>query len=275
MTGSSRLQETYPILEHDFNEPAIFAPNKLLDKAAVMLGRSRGALPESCVLDFDGELVPVANSQFGASPCSEWTCFHTTLWRVESRQREMGLIGGTVGAPFAVLVAEQLLAAGCRFIIGYSSAGAVSPTLRLPCFNIPDRAVRDEGTSYHYLDPSFWVTSRGRLPEAVAHHITRCELPVVRGATWSTDAPYRETRSQLERHRSSGVLSVEMEAAALMALSHAKQAEIASLIHITNKMGAGEEDFHKGPADIHKRIIESCLDAFDEAIRAENSNEGS
>lgn len=71
------------------------------------------------------------------------------------------------------------------------------------------------------------------------------------------------------------IVAMEMEAAALMALAHAKQAEITSLIHVTNVMGAGENDLYKGSANTNERIIETCLDAFDEASRAENSNEGS
>jgi len=267
------MRESYPILDHPVDERAVFAPESLLNKAAAMQGRTRGVLPVACLLDFDAELVPVAREQYSAAPCPAWTCFHTTLWRIERGSREMGLIGGTVGAPFAVLVAEQLLASGCRFIVGYSSAGAVAASLRLPCLNVPDRALRDEGTSYHYLAPAEWVTARGRLPEILARHAVRCGLPVHRGPTWTTDAPYRETKSQLGRHGESGVLSVEMEAAALMSLSHARRAEIASLVHVTNTLGAGETDFHKGPDDIHERIIECCLDAFEEAQALEGSHE--
>lgn len=108
------------------------------------------------------ELVPVARDRFGATPCSVWPCFHTVLFRVEREGINTGLIGGggTVGAPFAVLVAEQLIALGCRHIIGYSSSGAVSDRLVLPCLVVPDRALRDEGTSYHYLPPAKWAHSR-------------------------------------------------------------------------------------------------------------------
>ena len=122
-----------PITAHPTGEAAVFLPEKLLARAASMLGRERGTIPKCCVLDFDGELVPVALDRFGAQPCAAWPCFHTTLLRIESEGVEMGLIGGTVGAPFAVLVAEQLIACGCRHIIGYSSAGAIADGLPLPC----------------------------------------------------------------------------------------------------------------------------------------------
>ncbi len=262
-----------PIMRHPTDETAVFLPENLLDRAASMLGRKRQGIPPCCVLDFDAELVPVALERFGAEPCSAWACFHTTLLRIEREGFEMGLIGGAVGAPFAVLVAEQLIASGCRHIIGYSSAGAVADSLSLPCLVVPDRALRDEGTSYHYMPPAQWADARGALPGILAQHAAACGLPVHRGHTWTTDAPYRETRSQIERHRAAGVLSVEMEAAALMALAQVRRAEVASLLHVTNTLGTGEHDFHKGPGDINERILSCCLAAFAEAMRPGGTEE--
>jgi uridine phosphorylase len=253
------------ILEHPTGEAAAFLPENLLERAAMMRGLERGAIPPCCVLDFDGELVPVAIERFGAESCAAWACFHTTLLRIERDGKAMGLIGGTVGAPFAVLVAEQLIASGCRRIIGYSSAGAVANGLALPCLVVPERALRDEGTSYHYLPPGRWAHARGKLPGLLARHATASGLPVHRGPTWTTDAPYRETQSQIECYREEGVLTVEMEAAALMTLAEVRQAELASLLHVTNMLATGEEDFHKGPENIHERILRCCLNALVQA----------
>jgi len=255
-----------PIIRHPVEEPAVFLPGKLLERAAAMLGKERGAIPRCCVLDFDAELVSVATERFGAKPCPAWSCFHTTLLRIERDGAEMGLIGGTVGAPFAVLAAEQLIACGCRHIIGYSSAGAVQDRLSLPCLVVPDRALRDEGTSYHYLSPAVWAEARGELRGIVARNAAVCGLPVHRGATWTTDAPYRETHSQIEEYRAEGILSVEMEAAALMALAEVREAEIASLLHLTNVFATTVDDFNKGPVHINEKIITCCFKAFAEAL---------
>jgi uridine phosphorylase len=263
-----------PILNHPTGEPAVFRPENLLRRAATMMGKGRETIPACCVLDFDGELAVVAREDFRATPCPDWPCFHTTMLRLSRDGFAMGLIPGTVGAPFAVLVAEQLIAFGCRHIIGYSSSGAVADWLRLPCLVVPDRALRDEGASYHYLPPAEWVESRGSLGAILARRAAECGLSVHRGPTWTTDAPYRETQSQIERHRAGGVLSVEMEAAALMALAHVSGAEIASLLHVTNTFATTETDFDKGPADINRRIVSCCFDAFSEAMKPANRSEG-
>lgn len=267
------MDATAPILSHPTEEPSVFLPENLLSRATVLKGPSagiwRGGIPACCVLDFDGELVPVAREKLGARPSPAWACFHTTLLVIETGGFEMGLIGGTVGAPFAVLVAEQLISSGCRHIVGYSSAGAITEGLGLPCLVVPDRALRDEGTSYHYLAPAAWVDATGELPTALARRAVGCGLPVHRGPTWTTDAPYRETESQIVRHRAAGVLSVEMEAAALMALARTRDAEIASLLHVTNTLGTGEADFHKGAEDIHARVLACCREAFAEVVGQE------
>ncbi len=256
-----------PILDHATGEHSVFLPENLLARAAKMLGKGWGPIPRCCVLDFDAELVPVAIEHFGARPSVNWPCFHTTMLVIQRDGFEMGLIAGTVGAPFAVLVAEELIATGCRHIVGYSSAGAVSDSLQLPCLVVPEGALRDEGTSYHYLPPSAQALARGRLPAVLAGHAASCGLPVRRGMSWTTDAPYRETQSQIERHRAEGVLTVEMEAAALMALAEVRQVEIASLLHVTNSFATQENDFEKGDGNINERIIECCLASFREAVR--------
>jgi uridine phosphorylase len=257
-----------PILQHATEEPAVFRPENLLAKASAMLGCEQGRLPPCCVLDFDGELAPVAEQRFGARASSVWPCFHTRMLCLEKDGLSMGLIAGTVGASFAVLVAEQLIACGCRHMIGYSSSGAVAAGLALPCLVIPERALRDEGTSYHYLPPSPWVEARGELSGVLARHARECRLPVHRGATWTTDAPYRETQSAIDRHRSAGILSVEMEAAALMALAEVREVQIASLLHVTNALATSENDFQKGPADIHERVLNCCWAAFRETLQS-------
>lgn len=262
-----------PILNHPTTEPAVFRPENLLARASEMMGKEHGSLPACCVLDFDGELAAVAVERFAATPSPVWPCFHTTLLRLERNGFCMGLIAGTVGAPFAVLVAEQLIACGCRHIIGYSSSGAIANWLSLPCLVVPDLALRDEGTSYHYLPPGEWAEATGTLGDILARRAETCGLPVHRGPTWTTDAPYRETKTQIEQHRTNGVLTVEMEAAALMALSAASQSEIASLLHVTNTYATSQSDFCKGLADINERILACCFETFMETLGLPDSQE--
>ncbi|MGC1356794.1 MAG: uridine phosphorylase, partial [Xanthobacteraceae bacterium] len=111
-----------------------------------------------------------------------------------------------------------------------------------------DRAMRDEGTSYHYAAPSAYSEADPRLIALAAEALRKKGLQAIVGSTWTTDAPFRETAEAIETARSKGVLAVEMEAAALYAFARAKSANVLCLAHVTNTMGQEGRDFEKGEA---------------------------
>ncbi len=120
-----------------------------------------------------------------------------------------------------MLVAEQLFASGCKFLLSVTSAGQITPTHQPPYFVIIERALRDEGTSYHYAAPSDYADADPALVSSAAQALREQGLEAIVGATWTTDAPFRETAAAIEAARSNGVLAVEMEAAALYAFASA------------------------------------------------------
>src|SRR4030095_617424 len=159
----------------------------------------------------------------------------------------VGIVGCAVGAPFAVLVAEELFASGCEFLLSLTSAGQITPSGPTPYFVIIDRALRDEGTSYHYASPSDYADADAGLVARDAAALEKSkQLFFFVGPTWTTDAPFRETATAIEAARSKGALAVEMEAAALYAFARASGAAVLCLAHVTNSMGQAEQDFEKG-----------------------------
>src|SRR4029077_20476341 len=99
-----------------------------------------------------------------------WACYHTELYEFDQEGLRLGIIGCAVGAPFAVLLAEELFVSGCRFLISMPSAGQIlAPPGRggePPYFVVIARALRDEGTSYHYLAPSEFAKADRALVDA-------------------------------------------------------------------------------------------------------------
>jgi purine-nucleoside phosphorylase len=146
-------------------------------------------------------------------------------------------------------VAEQLLASGCRLLISITSAGRLAELRPPPYFILIERALRDEGTSYHYLPPAEFSKADPRLVETVAGAVVHLGVPVERGATWTTDAPFRETRDTIDAMTARGLLAVEMEAAALYAFAEARGKAVLCFAHVTNHMALIEGDFEKGEAD--------------------------
>ncbi len=215
---------------------------------AVRSSRSLAALPVPaiCILDFDGDLSDWLVSQGKATLFEPWACFHSKMLVVESDGLRCGVIPRTIGGPYAVLVAEQLRVSGVELILGLTSAGRVSPSLPLPSLLVVTSALRDEGTSLHYLPAGELVSCPTPICEALARSLGTLGLPLVQGSVWTTDAPYRETTQQLERHAAAGILAVEMQAASLFAFATAQQVNVGIVAHLTNGIDYPDEQFDKG-----------------------------
>ena len=110
-------------------------------------------------------------------------------------------------------------------------------------------AVRDEGTSLHYLPPAESVKADHALAETLTEAMSAVGLPAQQGLVWTTDAPYRETRSQIDHWATRGVLAVEMQAASLFAFGQARGISTGLVAHVTNAIDHDGEPFHKGPED--------------------------
>ncbi len=241
----------------DHAEPSVFRPDHLLREARRQRNLPDEPVPAVCVLDPDGDLVRYLRRTGIGRTNAAWACYHTEMleWALPEGGTA-GVVGCAVGAPFAVLVAEQLFASGCHLLISITSSGRIAELGQPPYTVLIDRALRDEGTSARYLPPETGAFVDAPQPGLLDRIETavRARLPpdhsFHRGATWTTDAPYRETARAIERSRSLGVLAVEMEASALYAFSAARGAPVVCFAQVTNTMGQnGGDDFEKGEAD--------------------------
>lgn len=239
-----------PILaDKHYDAPSAFTPESLLREARRQKKLANAAVPAICVLDPDGDLVRRLKAEDRARRDPSWACYHTGLYRFVESGIEFGIVGSAVGAAFAVLIAEELFASGCRLLISMTSAGQLAPLRPPPYFILIDRALRDEGTSYHYLAPSEFSTANDGLLTTLQDAFSGLHVSVLRGATWTTDAPFRETAETIAVMQKKGLLAVEMEAAALYAFAEARGKPVLCLAHVTNQMGRIEGDFEKGEAD--------------------------
>ncbi len=243
-----------PILGHKhYGRPSVFSPVNLLREARRQRAIPSGSVPELCVLDPDGDLFRHLRNT-GARRNPFWACYHTELYELVLDGEAIGVLGCAVGSSFAVLVAEELFASGCRFLVSITSAGQVQPVRNPPYFVLIDRALRDEGTSYHYLPPSKYAVIHPRALSVAGRALTAKDGALV-GGSWTTDAPFRETAEAIAFARMENLFAVEMEAAALYALAQAKDYPIACFAHITNQMGQIENDFEKGEADGNPAVV--------------------
>jgi uridine phosphorylase len=242
--------EAPPILtDKHYGSTSAFTPESLLREARRQRSVAVEPVPEICLLDPDGDIVRQLQAEGRLRRHKGWVCYHTDLYVFEESDLTIGVVGCVVGASFAVLVAEELFASGCHLLISVTSSGQITPVQAPPYFILIDRALRDEGTSYHYLPPAPYSEASEALLNILDGAFSDLHVPVLRGSTWTTDAPFRETAHAIDAMRRRGLLAVEMEAAALYAFARARGKRVVCFAHVTNQMGQIEGDFEKGHAD--------------------------
>jgi len=229
-----------------YDQDSVFKPENLLREARRQKGLQDCAVPVVCLLDPDGDLFSYLLRHGRATQNNCWVCYHSKLYTFQIDEIEIGIIPYVIGSAYAVLVAEQLFVSGCKSLLSITSAGIVNQPDTDKKYVLITSSVRDEGTSYHYLPADHPATLNSHTSELFIASSNEPECPYITGASWTTDAPYRETASAIRQMQEQQIYCVEMEAAALYALSEARQYNIVCFAHLTNSMAQTPGDFEKG-----------------------------
>ncbi len=252
-----------PILNHKYpDKPSVFQPENLLREARRQKEITEFVIPEICILDPDGDIEEYVIQKYNAQLNKAWACYHTKLFEFAHDDIKIGIIGRAVGASFAVLLAEQLFASGCKLLLSMTSSGQLVQPMEPPYFILIGKAVRDEGTSYHYLPATEFSFMQKELKEKLEVAFDKLDLKIFTGSTWTTDAPYRETEEAINYYKDKGIHAVEMEASALYAFAQARNKDVICFAHVTNQMASVEGDFEKGEHNGSKDALEVLLAAI-------------
>ena len=245
--GRATARIAYPLVAgKDYRAESLFRPEHLLHEARRQRRLPEADVPAVALLDPDGDIVRFLRRTGRGRKHPGWACYHTEMWVTDLGGLEIGVVGCAVGASFAVLVAEQLAASGAQIVVSITSAGQIRAPDALPCFVLIERALRDEGTSAHYMPPGKWSHLDPPVARRLGETLHDFTPKVFAGASWTTDAPYRETEAAIQGAVREGIACVEMEAAALYAYAAARGRLVVCLAHITNTMATGGDDFEKG-----------------------------
>ncbi len=214
----------YPILEFD---PAVEA---LMEPAHLTKPRD---VPECCILCFFQEviaaLVTSGRARCVATQRSEMG--DHPVYEIELDGRRVAVAHPGIGAPLAAALLEEIIALGCRKFIACGGAGVLNRDLAMGHLMVPTAALRDEGTSYHYLPPAREVAADPRGLAAIERVLRRREVPYILTKTWTTDAFYRETRGKIRARREEGCACVEMEAAAFFAVARFRKVHFGQILY--------------------------------------------
>ncbi|MBF6606355.1 MAG: nucleoside phosphorylase [Chloroflexi bacterium] len=162
------------------------------------------------------------------------------LYAVRATGGRVGVLTGFgLGAPIVAAQAEELIALGATRLISIALAGGIAADLEPGAVVVATSAIRDEGTSHHYLAPGRVIEGDPGLTEALAGALARRGATVRSGAVWSTDAPYRETREEVAAYAADGVLAVDMELAALFAVARSRGVRAAGVLVVGDSLAEG------------------------------------
>lgn len=229
------MRRKYPILEFDPSVPAVIDPSRCIQPQD---------MPEHCVICFFREAIArlkrrgqareiaAMRSEMGKHP----------IYEVSVQGQRLAFFQGGVGAPLAAGMLEEAIALGCHKFVVCGGAGVLDRQIAVGHLLVPTSAVRDEGTSYHYLPPGREVATHPAALAAVERVLQAHGVPYLRAKTWTTDAFYRETPAKVALRKSEGCLSVEMEAAALMAVAQFRGVPLAAILYGGDDVSGSEWD---------------------------------
>lgn len=246
-----------------YREQSVFKPANLLREARRQKNIPECPVSEICILDPDGDLVRYLKRVGETQKNSCWACYHSELYIYDLEGTEIGIIPCAVGASYAVLVAEQLFVSGCKLLISITSAGIITEEPIPKQFALITEALRDEGTSYHYLPTEKPARLSSNLLDQLQKMDLNDEPLFIEGKSWTTDAPYRETASSIQDMKEKGVTCVEMEASALYAFAEHTGVDVLCFAHLTNSMAQDEGDFEKGEEFGSKDMLRLISQTFE------------
>lgn len=254
------MTHDYPILEFDPERPTLIEPHHTVTSVS---------LPELAVACFFKDviddivlrdnLVPLTaqRSEMGQHP----------IYEITYRKRRIAIFHAGSGAPLSAGLLEGVIAHGAKVIIACGGAGVLDPAIPLGRIIVPTAAIRDEGTSYHYLPPGREVAANPLGLEILREVLESQGDPYLFGKTWTTDAIFRETRSKIQARRAEGAIVVEMETAALFAVGAFRNVLVAQLLYAGDNVGGESWDHRDWSAQrsIRKALFflacEACCEA--------------
>jgi uridine phosphorylase len=229
---------TFPILEFDPEREALIEPGRLYSQKDV---------PEHCVICFFQDVIDQVIDEKAAATVVEnyWEDGPHRLFEIDVDGKRLAFFHPGIGSAMAASTLEEVIAFGCRKFIACGGCGALDKDIGLGNLVVLTGAVRDEGASYHYIPPAREVSAQpGPVAELTAV-LDQKNLPFRLGKTWTTDAPYRETKARIEARRKEGCAVVEMEAAGLMAVAQFRRVEFGQIVYGGDDL-SGETWDHRG-----------------------------
>ncbi len=226
------MKNDMPLSEYDATVPALIEPTKVI-----------GAIPdfpEHVVMCFFQDAIASLRDEFQAEVIAKTSSEigDNLIYRFIYNEKPIAVMHAGVGAPLSGSFLEELIAKGGKKFIACGGAGVLDSTIGIGHVVVPNAAIRDEGTSYHYLPASRDALAHPQAVDACISTLDAAGVPHIVGKTWTTDGIYRETPQKIKQRRAEGALVVEMETAAFFAIAQFREVIFGQLLYGGDDVGA-------------------------------------
>lgn len=249
-------REEFPVLEYDDDKNAVIRPThifKPMDIAKRCVVCNFGEAIEKVLGEYPHRLVTYFEAEAIKLP----------IYELEYKGEKIALAVAYVGASGAAVQIEVLTALGCRKYIVCGGCGVLQKDIAVGHLIIPTAAVRDEGTSYHYVKPAREIAADERVVKVIENTLAQHGVPYIKAKTWTTDAFYRETPAKIQQRIREGCVTVDMEASAYMAVAQYNKVEFGQILYAGDNLAGAEWDRRDwdSQAAIRENVLRIALDA--------------
>lgn len=230
--------------EFDESKSAIINPSHVHKKVEGM--------PEVAIACFSHELF---NKIVAGGKCIKIDELHNTgeskdVYEIDYNNHKFALFKLGVGAPVAVVDIEDMFVLGVKKFIVFGNCGVLDAAIDDCSVIIPNKALRDEGTSFHYAKPARSIDLNKKYVKEFKDILNKLGYSYTEGATWTTDAFYRETKAKVAKRKAEGAITVEMEASALQAVCDFRGCELFIFFYAGDNLDADVWDERSLSGDI-------------------------
>jgi len=218
----------YPKYKNKHLEEALFNVNEFFKYGK----KNKGEYPSKYILLFHPSVLKYFKRKFKGQYKKIKFDFRHDLYIM--KKYDLGIVStGGIGSPYAAVILEQLIGLGGKKFIAIGDAGG----LQTDGFFLCEKALRDEGTSYHYIPHGHYSYPDEKLTNKLGKSMENLGLKYYKKPTWTTDAFFRETKAEIQKYKKQGIATVEMEAAAMFAVATVRKVKMASAFVVSDVLG--------------------------------------
>jgi len=252
---------SFPIYPDKHKLPAMLTAEKMIEFRRAQGGLGNFNPPEALILCLYKGVMKYFSLKYSSKKVAGFLGDLYLLNKTNGKVAVLGNFG--IGSPVVASLADEMIAWGTKRLVLLSLAGGLQPELHPGDILLCNRAIRDEGTSYHYLPAEKYVDASSTFVKDLSSVFEKNGLPHSIGGTWSTDAPYRESHEEASQYQNENVMAVDMESAGLFAVGKARGVETASVFVIGDSLAGPRWSAPPDMAMLHQRL-KKCLKTLTE-----------